>query len=158
MDAYDDVIENNKPKKWHRVKVIRRLQRLIQLFVRENTRLHFKVKAITYETYTMDDHQCITMMEDLKSYTDGDALAGLKLFPVDDILYIEHAFKLLSFCHFTLYCINLFLMKKRLKKCWAKMTRNDMSHRDNSNLKVQVKDSKPPSTGGVISLYICIYI
>ena len=94
MDAYDDVIENNKPKKWHRVKVIRRMQRLIQRFVRENTRLHFKVKAITYETYTMDDHQIIEIMEDLKRYTDGDGLANLELFPAD-VLYIENALKLL---------------------------------------------------------------
>ena len=95
MDTYDDVIENNKPAKWHRVKVIRRMQRLIQRFVRENTRLHFKVKAIPYEMYTMDDHQLITMMEDLKRYTDGDGLANLELFPADDVLYIENALKLL---------------------------------------------------------------
>lgn len=35
------------------------------------------------------------MMEELKSYTDGEGLEELELFPVDDILYIEHAFKLL---------------------------------------------------------------
>ena len=95
FDTYGDVIENNKPATCHRVKVIRRLQRLIQRFVRENTRLHFKVRAIAYELYTMEDHQCITMMEELKSYTDGEGLEELELFPVDDILYIEHAFKLL---------------------------------------------------------------
>ena len=44
----------------------------------------------------MDDHQLITMMEDLKRYTDGDELANLELFPEDDVLYIEHALKLLQ--------------------------------------------------------------